>query len=282
MGLVINTNVASLTAQRNLRNNTNLLNRSFERLSSGYRINRAGDDAAGLQISESLRSQIRGISQAINNTQDGANLLSIADGTLSVVQDDLQRIRELAVQAANDTYSPEQRAAIADEIQARIDDINRITGAAEFNDVALLSSAAPASLRIQVGPNDDAALDTIDIAANSTLGDATATTLGVGSVNVSTSSQALTFLDTVDTALQNLGTRRSNIGAMQNQLEGALNNLQISKENYEAAESRVRNVDIANETSQMVRYQILQQAAASVLAQANQSPFIALTLLGNS
>lgn len=279
MALVINTNVASLNAQRNLGVNTSFLQKSLERLSSGYRINRAADDAAGLQISENLRAQIRGVSQAINNAQDGVNLLSVAEGTLSVVQDNLQRIRELAVQAANDTNGTEQRDAIEQEIQARISDINRITQATEFNGIKLLSTTTPGSFRIQLGPNEVAAEDTIDIAATSALGDARATTLGIGNLDLGTNSTALTFLGTVDAALTEVSRRRAAIGALQNQLDSAISNLQITNENFQAAESRIRNVDVAAEASRLTRYQILQQAAASILAQSNQSPFLALALL---
>lgn len=278
MSLVVNTNVASLNAQRYLKNNTSFLNKSLERLSSGYRINRAADDAAGLQISEALRGQIRGVSQAINNAEDGNNLLSIAEGTLSVVQDNLQRIRELTVQAANDTNGTAQRDAITQEINARIADIDRITAAAEFNDIKLLSTSTPASLRIQVGANEVVAEDTLNIA--SALGDATASTLGVGSVDVSTNSAALAFLATVDDALDEVGRRRALIGAQQNQLDSAISNLNITLENFQASESRIRNVDVAKEASQLTKYQILQQAAAAILAQANQTPALALRLIG--
>jgi flagellin len=280
MALVINTNVASLNAQRNLNYNTIGLQKSLERLSSGYKINRAADDAAGLQISETLRAQIRGVGQAINNAEDGNNLLSIAEGTYSVVQENLQRVRELAVQAANDTNGTAQRTAIAQEIQARLDDIDRITKATEFNGQKLLDTTTAASLRIQVGPNGVAAEDTIDIAAGTALGDATATTLGVGTVDVTTNSAALTFLATVDTALTEVSRRRSTIGALQNQLSSAILNLQLTNENLQAAESRIRNVDVASEASRLTKYQILQQAAASILSQANSSPSLALTLLG--
>ncbi len=279
MSFVINTNVSSLVAQRNLSTNTLSLNKSLERLSSGYRINRAADDAAGLQISETLRAQIRGVSQAINNAQDGTNLLSVAEGTLSVVQEHLQRIRELTVQAANDTNGSAQRDAIKEEIDARINDITRITQATQFNGIKLLSGTV-SSLRIQVGPNGSANLDTIDIA--DALGSATATTLGVTNASdaIDTNSQALAFLATVDDALTEVSSRRSTIGSLQNRLESAITNLQITRENFEASESRIRNVDVAKEAANLTKYQILQQAAASILAQANQSPGLALSLIG--
>ena len=192
MSIVINTNVASLNAQRSLVINSQNFSKDLQQLSSGYRINTAADDAAGLQISEALKSQIRGANQAVNNAQDGTNLLSVAEGTLSVVQDNLQRVRELTVQAANGTNGTTQTNAIKSEISRRISDINRITKASQFNGTKLLSTATPSSLRIQVGGNAVSSLDTLNI--GSALGDARATTLGVGSVNLSTNSKALTFL----------------------------------------------------------------------------------------
>ncbi len=277
MPLVINTNVSAINAQRNLATNGNNLNRSFERLSSGFRINRAADDAAGLQISEGLRSQIRGVNQAINNASDGYNMLSVAEGSLSVIQDNLQRIRELTVQAANDTNGTSQREAITQEIQARMDDIDRIAGAAEFNGNKLLDGSA-SSFFIQVGAGTDASLDTINI--GSALADATATAgLGLGSVDVSNNSAALSFLTDVDAALSTVGELRATIGSFQNRLDSAINNLAITAENFEAAESRIRNVDVAKESANLTKYQILQQASASILSQANQSPQLALSLL---
>ncbi len=278
MSIVVNTNVASLNAQRYLSQNTQGLSKTLEKLSSGYRINRAADDAAGLQISETLRAQIRGVSQAINNAQDGNNLLSVAEGTLSVVQDNLQRIRELAVQAANDTNGTTQRSAIKEEVDARLNDINRIVKATQFNGQNILQGNA--SLRIQVGANTVTSLDTINI--GSALGSATASTLGVvfSANGVATNSQALAFLATVDTALQAVSSRRSTIGSFQNRLDSAISNLTITQENYSSAESRIRNTDVAKEAANLAKYQILQSASASILSQANQSSSLALQLIG--
>jgi flagellin len=277
MSLVINTNVASLNAQRNLGSNTVQLGKTLEKLASGFRINRSSDDAAGLQISENLRSQIRGIGVAINNAQDGTNMLSVAEGTLSVVQDNLQRIRELAVQAANDTNGTTQRNAISQEIQARMDDIDRITQATQFNGTSILASGL-STMFIQVGANNSSTLDRIDV--TSALGKATSSSLGLSTnVSFANNSAALAFLATVDTALDNVSSKRAKIGAFQNRLESAINNLQITRENFESSESRIRNVDVANESAKLAKFQILQQAAASILAQANQSPQLALSLL---
>jgi flagellin len=277
MALVINTNVAALRALRQLNTNTSGLNQSLERLSSGYRINRAADDAAGLQISENLRRQIRGVNQAISNSQDGNNMLSIAEGSLNVINDNLQRIRELTLQAANDTNSQTQRDTIAQEINQRLSDIDRIAQSADFNGQKILDGAF-ASFRLQVGPNNDNTLDTIDV--GSALGAADTTALGITTAVFTSSQDARDYLTEVDTALDAVGNRLALVGAYQNQLDSAISNLEITRENYEAAESRIRNVDVARETSNLTRFQILQQVSASILAQANQTPALALTLLG--
>lgn len=282
MPLIINTNVSSLNAQRLLGANTFSLQKNYERLASGYRINKASDDAAGLQISEKLRSQIRGISQALNNAQDGISLLSIAEGTLTVVNDHLQRIRELTVQAANDTNSSDQRTAIDNEIKARLSDVNRITKATQFNGKSLLTgNPSTASIRLHVGANAVTSLDTINVAL-SALGSATATTLGISGTGASvgaTASSARTFLGKVDSALTTVANRLAKIGSIQSRLESAITNLSIQRENFTASESRIRDLDVASESALLAKNQILQQASASILSQANQSPQLALTLL---
>ncbi|MEI8389243.1 MAG: flagellin [bacterium] len=291
MSITASTNVASLIAQRNLANNSSNLTKSIERLSSGYRINRASDDAAGLAISENLRGQIRGNAQAINNIQDGINMLQIAEGSLSVVNENVQRIRELTVQAANDTNGSTERDAILSEINARLLDINRIAKSSKFNNITLLDGTA--STKLQVGANSGPSTNTIDI-QKGVLGRATISSIGVTAASPSGLSLSVTgaswagtsgngirlYLDTLDAALKDISSRRSNIGAYQNRLESALNNLTVMNENIQAAESRIRDLNIAKETSTMTKYQILQQASASVLAQANQIPSIALKLIG--
>ena len=287
MSIVVNTNVASLIAQRNLSSNTTSLSKSIERLSSGYRINRAADDAAGLSISENLRGTIRGNKQAINNIQDGINMLQIAEGGLAVINENIQRIRELAVQAANDTNSSVERDAILSEVTARLSDIDRIAKSSKFNNISLLDGTANATL--QVGAGSELSTNTIEI-ENSVLARATVSCIGTtASANGLTltatgatwsSNGIRLYLDVLDAALSDVASRRSNIGAYQNRLESALNNLEVATENVQAAESRIRDLDIAKETSNMTKYQILQQASASVLAQANNMPSIALKLLG--
>ncbi len=279
MPLVVNTNIASMTAQRHLGRNTNGLNKSLERLSSGFRINRASDDAAGLQISENLRSQIRGSKKALDNVQDGINMLNIVDGAYQTIGNNLQRMRELAVQAANDTYGTAQRVAISQEMTEIYNDIDRIARTTIFNGVELLSPTAPANFFLQVAPNSTAN-DEIDIA--NALGDATMQTglgVGPGSAFISSHLDAQNSISTITIALERLNQRRGDLGAVVNRLDSAANNLAISIENQSAAESRLRDADIAYETSIMTRNQILQQSSAAILQQANQVPSLALQLL---
>lgn len=288
MPLIINTNVSSMNAQRYLGNNTSALQKTMEKLSSGYRINRAGDDAAGLQLSENLRSQIRGSQKALDNTQDGINVLNLADGAMQTMTDNLQRIRELTIQAASDTYNATQRSAIQGEIVQLLADIDRIASSTTFNGVSLFPTAAT-SFILQVGANSTANVDTIDVGA--ALGNATSNGLGITSwngtaltVNMAVNGTAggnvaRTFLGQVDAAILAVNTRRGNLGAFVNRLEGAANNLSISVENLSASESRIRNVDVAMESSNLTRNQILQQASNTILAQANQSPQLAIQLL---
>ncbi len=286
MPLVVNTNVMSLNAQRNLSTNTSNLGKSLERLSSGFRINRGADDAAGLQVSENLRSQIRGSKAALANVQDGINVMNIADGALGVVTENLQRMRELAVQAGNDTYDVAQRAAIKQELDSRAADITRISDATEFNGVFLLngnSDVAPGGngFVLQVGANDLAANDTIDVAATGAFVDIDATALAInaGATNVTDNANALTTITALDAAIVTVNAQRATIGSVVNQLESAGQNLSIGVENLSSSESRIRNVDIASESSELVRNQILQQASATVLSQANQVPSLALSLI---
>jgi flagellin len=286
MPLIVNTNVSSLNAQRHLGNNTNALSKSMEKLSSGFRINRAADDAAGLQLSETLRAQIRGSKKANDNVQDGINVLNIVDGAYGQITENLQRMRELAVQGANDTYASAQRSAIKAEISQLIEDINRIAAATEFNGKKL-TNGSNTSFIIQLGPNDVASEDQLDLAtaaggsgpfANAT-GAALGTNLATGNVGVDSAASAILALTTIDAALAEVGRRRGQIGSLSNRLEGAANNLSVSIENLASSESRIRNVDVAMESANLTRNQILQQASAAMLSQANQSPQLALQLL---
>jgi flagellin len=280
MPLNINTNVGSINAQRYLNNNSNALNKSMEKLSSGYRINRAGDDAAGLALSEKLRAQIRGSQKALDNVNDGINVLNIADGAMQGVTDYLQRMRELAVQAGNDTYNTAQRSAMKAEFDQLSSGINQISDATQFNGVFLLNGSAPASsMRLQIGANSTSGVDTLDVGGTGVFDDLDTTALSVNSLNLDTNTNALGAITALDKALTTLNTRRGNIGAMTNRLETTANNLATNIENTSASESRIRNVDVASESSKMSQYQILQQAASAMLSQANQTPQLALQLL---
>lgn len=286
MGIVVNTNVQSLNSQRLLAKNTMSLGRSLEKLASGFRINRASDDAAGLQISELFRAQIRGSEQAINNVQDGINVLNTTDGSFETITNNLQRIRELAVQGANDTLSGAQRSAINQELRQLATDITRISKSTQFNGKTLLDGTIGATFNIQAGANAASATNAINIASVggvNPFGAANGSALGIGSagtlLSVSSGVSARATISRVDAALNTVNTRRAAIGAMSNRLEATSNNLQIAVENFSAAESRIRNVDVAKESAKMTQSQILQQAAATVLSQANQTPQLALQLL---
>jgi flagellin len=287
MGLILNTNVPSLVAQRALSINSKAVNSSFEKLSSGLRINRAADDAAGLNISETLKTQIRGNQKAVANAQDGVNILQIAEGGLSVISENLQRIRELTIQAASDTNSTTERTAIVLEVNSRLDDIDRIAQTTRGNNINLLDGSKTDYL-LQIGANSDMNQNTLNIGvvlANSqvsSLGiDRTATpiTAGTGGIYEDNSS-ARVFLNAIDSCLSNVFTRRSQIGAMQNRLQSTIESLSIAVENLQSTNSRIRDLDVASESANLTRNQILQQSALSVLAQANQSPSLALQLMG--
>ena len=273
MPLVINTNVSALNAQRHLTNNTNMLQKTMEKLSSGYRINRAGDDAAGLAVSEKMRAQIRGSQKALDNTQDAINLLNTADGTLQTVTDSLQRMRELAVQAANDTYSTAQRSAMQIEYNSLASGIIQMSEASEFNGIKLLNGDVT-SFTMQIGANTTTDVDYLDIA--SALDDIStlSTTGGLGS-----NSSAVSAITTLDSAINTINAQRGVLGAFTNRLEYTAQNLSSYIENISASESRVRNVDVARESANLSRNQILQQASQAMLSQANQAPQLALQLL---
>ncbi len=276
MPLVINTNVSSLNAQRYLSNNTGSLGKTMEKLASGYRINRAGDDAAGLQVSEKLRAQIRGSQKALDNVQDGLNMLNIADGTYQAITDSLQRMRELAVQAANDTYSTAQRSALQIEYNSLASGISQMAQAAQFNGIHLLDASSPTSLNLQITANQGSNADQLDI--TSALNDMTSATLTVAG-DLSSHLTAQSAIAVMDAALDTVNEARGKLGAFVNRLEYAAQNLATNIENTSASESRVRNVDVAMESSNLARNQILQQASQAMLAQANQAPQLALQLL---
>ena len=271
MGLRINTNVSALNTSRVLRRSTQALNGSLERLTSGLRINRAADDAAGLAIAEGFASQVRGTGVAQRNSQDGVSLVQTAEGALSETTNILQRIRELAVQSANGTQSTQNRASIDNEVQQLLAQIDDIATDTEFNGIRVLSSAQTVTL--QAGPNPS---QTLVIAVNG----AKTSDLAVSTVNVSSVASAVSAISTIDIALQSVGTLRSTLGAFQNRLQFTINTLAVQEENAASSESAIRDADIAQETIKFTRNQILVSAGTSVLAQANVVPQQALHLLG--
>ena len=264
MSLRINSNIEAFNAHRQLAGTSDRVGKAMERLSSGYRINRAADDAAGLAISEKLRGQIRGLGQAQRNAQDAVSLVQTAEGSLNEVHSMLQRVRELAVQYKNGTLSTSDKAAITAEAAQLASEIERIGTTADFNGIKLLDGSV-STITFQVGANDN---DTIS---------ATTASLGqkVGTIDVTTT----TAISAIDAAIQNVSTMRGAFGAVQNRLEHTLNNLSTYQENLMASESRIRDVDMASEMVEFSKNQILQQAGTSMLAQANQAPQAVLSLL---
>lgn len=273
MGLRVNTNIASLNAQRNLTQSTGRLNRSLDRLSSGLRITRAADDAAGLAISERFRAEIRSLAQAERNANDGVSLLQIAEGALNETSGILIRLRELAVQSANGTLGQGERDALNEEFQAQIEEINRIAAVTEFNGTQVLNGSGT-SITFQVGVNNTAD-DRITVSGV----DATAAGVGVSGLSIASLSGAQAAIDSLDSAVNSVASLRGQFGAAQNRLESAIRSIQIAIENTSAAESRIRDVDVAAETAELTKNQVLQSAGISVLAQANTSTQAVLRLL---
>ncbi|MBF0191435.1 MAG: flagellin FliC [Magnetococcales bacterium] len=272
MPLFINTNVASLNAQRNLERSTGSLSQTFARLASGLRINSAKDDAAGLAISTRMTSQIRGLNQAVRNANDGISLSQVAEGALQETGNALQRIRELAVQAANATNTSSDRADLQKEVTQLLSEIQRISQDVEFNGSKMLDGTFLGKV-FQVGTKEGQTIK-VSIAA------ATWGALGVSTVTISTAAGASQALSTISSALDSVSESRANLGAIQNRFEAIIANLSNVVENMSAARSRIMDADIANETATLTRNAILQQAGTAVLAQANQQPQLALQLLG--
>lgn len=270
MGLRINTNVAAINTSRVLRRSTEALNKSLQRLSSGLRINRAADDAAGLSIAEGFSSMVRGSAVAQRNVQDGVSLVQTAEGALSESTNILQRIRELAVQAANGTQSTNNRVSLDGEVTQLLAQIDSIAVDTDFNGLRVLSSAQ--TLTLQAGAMTS---QTLAIAING----AKTNDLGISMVRVSTMAAAVSAISTIDNALKSINSLRSNFGAYQNRLEFTVNTLAIQEENSSASESTIRDANVAEETIRFTRNQILVSAGTSVLAQANVVPQTALQLL---
>lgn len=278
MALYVNSNISSLNAQRNMANSTKSLDTSYQRLASGLRINSAKDDAAGLQISNRLTSQINGLDQGNRNANDGISLAQTAEGAMDEISNMLQRMRTLAVQAGSDTNNSDDRTALQTEYDALSSEIDRITGATTFGGQNLLDGTGGAAgvftIQVGAGSSTDNQI-TIDLS-----GATDAATLGVNAGDLTSQSAAATTMDSLDTAIKTLDGYRSRLGATQNRLESTIRNQSNVSENVSAARSRIRDADFATETANMTKQNILQQAASSVLAQANQRPQVALSLLG--
>jgi len=270
----INSNISALNAWKNLSATDVSLGRSLARLSSGLRITKAADDAAGLAISEKMRGQVRGLNMARRNAQDGISLLQTAEGALNETHNILQRMRELAVQAASDTLTDADRSQLQAEVTQLIGEIDGIAGRTEFNTMPLLDGTFTAR-NLQIGANTG---QTMSI----TIGNmtATATGLNVTGATVATRAGATAALTSVDTAINTVSTQRANLGAFQNRLESTIANLASAAENITAAESRIRDADMALEMATFTRHQILLQSGTAMLAQANMKPQAVLQLLG--
>lgn len=287
MGMQINTNLAANNTYRNLNATQNDLSKSLEKLSSGLRINRAADDAAGLAISEGLRSQVGGLTVAARNAQDGISVVQTAEGGLTEVHSILQRVRDLAVQSGNDSNNADARKAIQTEVASLGKELDRISGSTNFNGINLLDSDK--SLTFQVGAGSTAANDQIsvqltDIKAVATVvkgiaAQAADTTGAVTTAGLESAGDALKAIDAIDTQIKNVSTARSELGAVQNRFEHSIASTNVAKENLTAAGSRIRDVDMAEEMVKYTRSNVLSQAGQAMLAQANQSTQGVLSLL---
>ena len=275
MGLRVNTNVTSINAQRNLGTVTDRLGGNFRRLSTGLRISTAADDAAGLAISERLRSQVRSLEQAKRNANDGISLVQTAEGALNEVSSILTRLRELAIQSSNGSVSNADKETLDEEFQSLIGEIQRIGRSTEFNGIKLLDGSS-SSVSFQVGFGTAAGIDTLQVSLSASL----STTLSLNSLDIGSGGVTTTAITNIDAAINTVSSLRGSLGAVQNRLGSTINNLAIQTENLSAAESRIRDVDVAYETAQLTRNSILQQASISVLSQANALPQSALRLLG--
>ena len=283
MALVVNTNIASLNAQRNLSNSNGALALSLQRLSSGLRVNSAKDDAAGLAVAESITSGVRGNTQAIRNANDGISVGQTAEGALGQIANNLQRVREISVQAANGSISDTNRSQLQKEVDQLTQEISRIVQTTEFNGTKLLSGAA--TITFQIGysgaADNQVAMSTTNLAAAGTAGlnAYSASLTATGTINITTSGNASAALGSLDYDIAQVANLRSTFGAVQNRFEAVVSNLQNYVENLTASRSRIMDTDFAAESAQLTRNQILQQAGTAILAQANTIPQSALSLL---
>jgi flagellin len=274
MGLRVNTNIASINAQRNTAQVTTRLARNFQRLSTGLRISTAADDAAGLAISERLRAQVRSLGQAARNANDGISLVQTGEGALNEVSNILVRLRELAIQAANGSSSNADKNTIKEEFDSLVQEIDRIAHSTDFNGVKLLDGSA-STVAFQVGINTSPQIDVLSVS----LLPALATTLGLSTVDVGSGGNTSFAIAQLDAAVNTVSQLRGTFGSLQNRLQSTIANIGVSQESLSAAESRIRDVDVAFETAELTRNSIMQQAAISILSQANAQPQAALQLL---
>jgi flagellin len=278
MALMVNTNVSALNAQRQLINSGKSLDTAFQRLSSGFRINSAADDAAGLQISSRLSSQINGLNQAISNANDGISLAQVAEGAMDEITTALQRIRTLAVQSQNGINNDADRSALQKEVTALIAEISRIAVTSQFGGTTLLQGGY--SSKFLVGANAGQNIS-VNLSSNSLGGVGFgASALAVSTLSVATVAGASAALASLDAAIKSVDSKRADLGAIQNRFQSTIRNLSNIVENVSGARSRIRDTDFARETAELTRAQILQQASTTILSQANQRPQAALSLLG--
>jgi flagellin len=277
MGLRISTNVASLNAQRTMAQGQREINKSFAQMSSGSRITKAADDAAGLAISENLKSSIRSMGQASRNANDGVSMVQVAEGGLNEVSNILTRVRELGVQASSDTVGDDERGFIQKEVGQLTKEIERISQTTKYGKTALLNGEG-GSFEFQVGIGNDDATDRIGFEASDL--NATASNLGVDGFDFSSKGAARSALETIDKAQMQVSGFRASLGAIQNRLASTVDNLAVTSENYAAANSRIRDTDVAATSADLTKQTILQQASTSVLAQANNAPSVAMKLIG--
>jgi len=285
MSLVVNNNLMANSAARHLNNSYSALGTSTERLSSGLRINSSADDAAGLAVRELMRSDVSTLNQGVRNANDGISMIQTADGALSVIDEKLIRMKELAEQASTGTYTDEQRAIIDSEYQAMASEITRISNATDFNGIYLLNgNLSGDGITIHFGTGNDEAEDKYDV----TIGTTTASALGVGMSGnadqagavVSTQAAAEAALEALDAAIVSKDKIRANLGAMENRLSATVSNLEVQAENLQAAESQISDVDVATEMTEYTKQQIITQSAVAMLSQANSLPQMALSLIG--
>jgi flagellin len=276
MSLVINSNISSLIAQNNLTKTQSQLQTSLQRLSSGLRINSAADDAAGLGIATTMNSQVQSMNQAVRNANDGISLVQTADGALNETTNILTRMQELATQSASGTLSAADRTNISTEFNQMSDEITRIANSTSFNGQNLLAAGA-GTFTLQIGTGTTAGTDTMDVVT--TAADAATLKVDKGTLDVTTAAGSTAAITAIQAAIVTVNNDRANLGAYQNRLTSTINNLQTASQNTSAAQSRIQDVDVASETANMTRANILSQAGVSILAQANQAPQAALKLL---